>query len=154
MKTKNKLYLLAVTTTAALTLSATTSIGQVFSARDVMNNRAVAASPRAKEEYPWLTRSGVEPTQSQEGVTTSKDRLAKIRENSALAASPRMKELYPELAWSAVSANERTVATGTGNNSLAVVRRNSALAASPRMKELYPELRVDAEKPIEVAPIK
>ena len=97
MKTKIRLYLLAVTA-AALSLNATTGLGQVFNAKDVINNRAVANSPRAKEEFPWLTRGGTEPTRSKEAVTTSKSALAEVRENRALAASPRMKELYPELA--------------------------------------------------------
>ena len=48
MKTINRLYLLAVTA-AALSLNATTGLGQVFNAKDVINNRAVANSPRTKE---------------------------------------------------------------------------------------------------------
>ena len=153
MKTKNRLYLLAVTA-AALSLNATTGVGQLFNAKDVINNRAVANSPRAKEEFPRLTRGGTEPTRSKEAVTTSKSALAKVKENRALAASPRMKELYPELARPAVTPSESAVATQSRINALAEVRRNSALAASPRMKELYPELRFDAVKPIEVAPLK
>ena len=48
MKTKNKLYLLAVGA-AALSLNISTGSGQVFSPADAVNNRAIAASPRAKE---------------------------------------------------------------------------------------------------------
>lgn len=54
MKTKNKLYLLAVGA-AALALNISTGSGQVFSPADAVNNRAIAASPRAKEAFPgWL----------------------------------------------------------------------------------------------------
>ena len=153
MKTNNRLYLLALTA-AALSLNATTGVGQVFNAKDVINNRAVANSPRAKEEFPWLARSNTDPTRSQKAATTAKSALAKVKENSALAASPRMKELYPELARPAVTPSECAVATRSGNNALAEVRRNSALAASPRMKELFPELARGAERTIEVAPLK
>ena len=153
MKTNNRLYLLALTA-AALSLNATTGVGQVFNAKDVINNRAVANSPRAKEEFPWLARGGTEPTRSKEAVTTSKSALAEVKENRAFAASPRMKELFPELARPAVTPSECAVATRSGNNALAEVRRNSALAASPRMKELFPELARGAERTIEVAPLK
>lgn len=57
MKTKSKLYLLAMTA-AALSLSATTTSGQVFNSLDVINNRAVAASPRMKEQLPDVARGG------------------------------------------------------------------------------------------------
>ncbi len=153
MKTKNKLYLLAVSA-AALFLNITTAVGQVFNAVDVINNRAVAASPRAKEEFPWLTRGGTKPTGSKEAVTKSKSALAEVKENRALAASPRMKELYPELARPAVTPSESAVATRSGINALAEVRRNRAFAASPRMKELFPELARGTETSIEIAPIK
>ncbi len=153
MKTKNTLHLLVVVT-AALSLNIRSAVGQVFTAAEVLNNRAIAASPRAKEAFPWLTRSGTDPTSSQKAAATAKSALAKVKENSAFAASPRMKELYPELARSAEAPRENTVATRTGNNALAEVRRNSALAASPRMKELYPELARGAEKSIEIAPLK
>ena len=153
MKTKNKLNLLAVIA-VALSLNATTGVGQVFNAKDVINNRAVANSPRAKEEFPWLTRSDTDPTRSQKAATTAKSALAKVKENSALAASPRMKELFPELARPTASPSESAVATRSGINALTEVRRNSALAASPRMKELFPELTRGAERTIEVAPLK
>ena len=152
MKTKNKLYLLAMTT-AALALNATPGVGQVFNSEDVVNNRAVAASPRAKEEFPWLKRSS-DSAHSNTAVTTSKSTLAIVRENSALATSPRMKELFPELARRAVSPSENTVATQIAINPRTEVKRNSALAASPRMKELFPELARGAEKSIEIAPLK
>ena len=145
MKTKIRLSLLAMTA-AALSLNATTGVGQVFNAKDVINNRAVANSPRAKEELPWLTPSDTDPTCSQKAATTAK--------SAALAASPRIKELFPELARPTASPSESAVATRSGINALTEVRRNSALAASPRMKELFPELARGAERTIEVAPVK
>ena len=81
MKTKNRLYLLAVTA-AALSLNVTTGVGQVFNAKDAINNRAVAASPRAKEAFPWLTRSVTESPRSKEAVTPSKSALAVVKENA------------------------------------------------------------------------
>ena len=153
MKMKNKMYLLAVVT-AALSLNITTAVGQVFTAADVLNNRAIAASPRAKEAFPWLTRGSTEQTRSKAVVTTSKSALAVVKENSSLAASPRMKEQFPELARPALSSSEYTVATRTAINPLTEVMRNSAVAASPRMKELYPELARGAEKSVEIAPLK
>lgn len=153
MKAKNRLYLLAVTA-LALSLNATTGVGQVFNPKDAINNIAVANSPRAKEAFPWLTRSFTQSPRSQEAITQYKGAVAVVKKNSALAASPRMKEQFPELARSAVTTGEGTVATRTGSNLLPEVRRNSALAASPRMKELYPELVRGAEKSIEIAPLK
>ena len=158
MKTKNKLYLLAVGA-AALSLNITTAVGQVFTSAEVLNNRAVAASPRAKEEFPWLARGSAEPARSKEAVTTSRNALAEVKENRALANSPRMKEQFPELTRPAVSSSETTVATRSGINALTEVRRNRALAASPRMKEIFPELTRDgsaasAEKTFEIAPVK
>ena len=153
MKIQNKLYLLAVTA-AALSLSTTTGVGQVFSSADVLNNQAIATSPRAKEAFPWLLHVGTGAARSQVASVPSKSQLAAIKANSALAASPRVKELYPELAFSAVSAGETTTVTRAGINPVTEVRRNSALAASPRMKELYPELNRSAEESISIAPLK
>ena len=153
MKTENKLYLLVVTT-AALALNPTTGVGQVFNSEDVINNRAVAASPRAKEEFPWLTRSGIKPTRSKEAVAKSKSALEVVKENTALAASPRMKELYPELTRPAVTPSEIKMATQSRIKALAEVRRNTAFAASPRMKELFPELARGVKQTIEIAPRK
>jgi hypothetical protein len=158
MKIKNKLSLLAVSA-AALSLNITTAVGQVFDSAAVLNNRAVVASPRAKEEFPWLARGSAEPARSKEAVTTSRNALAEVKENRALANSPRMKEQFPELARASVSPSEGAVATRSGINALTEVRRNRALAASPRMQELFPELArdgsaVSADKMFEIAPVK
>jgi hypothetical protein len=151
--TKTKLYLLAVIT-AALSLNNTTTIGQPIDSTESLKNRAVAASPRAIEVFPWLARNWTQPIRSTGAVTRPNTRLAEVKGNRALAASPRMKELFPELARPAMSSSETAVATRSGINPLAEVTRNPALAASPRMREVFPELTRGAEKSIEVAPLK
>jgi hypothetical protein len=127
MKTKNRLYLLAVTA-AALSLSPATSIGQVFNSEDVVNNRAVAASPRAKEAFPWLTRSAPPRTEACCAV----NELTAIKKNRALAASPRALEQFPELGRSAQSQTEFTIAP--------LVEKNAATQSSPRYREEHPAL--------------
>jgi hypothetical protein len=126
MKTKNRLYLLAVTA-AALSLSPANSIGQVFNSEDVVNNRAVAASPRAKEAFPWLTRSAPPRTEA----CCAENELTSIKKNRALAASPRALEQFPELARSAQSQTEFTIAP--------LVEKN-AVQSSPRYREEHPAL--------------
>jgi hypothetical protein len=125
MKTKSILYLVAVTA-AALSLNITTTIGQPIDSVESLKNRAVAASPRAIEVFPWLARNRAEPIVSTEAIAKSKNLLTEVKGNRALAASPRMKELFPE----------------------------RALAASPRMREVFPELARGTERAIEVAPLK
>lgn len=127
MKTKNKIQLLVVSA-AALLLNVSTSSGQVFDAADALNNRAVAASPRAKEVFPWLTRTAVPRTEACCAVTE----LTDVKKNRALAASPRALEQFPELARSGVPVPEFTVAP--------LVEKNSALLSSPRIREEFPAL--------------
>ena len=97
MKMKSKLYLLAVIT-AALSLNIMTAVGQVFSSAEVLNNRAVAASPRAKELFPELARPAMSSSEITVATRTGINRLTEVRRNRALAASPRMREEFPELA--------------------------------------------------------
>jgi hypothetical protein len=127
MRTKNRLSLLAVTA-AALSLSLATSIGQVFNSKDVVNNRAVAASPRAKEAFPWLTR----PAPPRTDECCAANELTTVKNNRAFAASPRALEQYPQLARSAPAQHEFTIAP--------LVERNSAVQSSPRYREQYPAL--------------
>ena len=133
MKTKNKLYLLAVSA-AALALNISTSSGQVFSTADAANNPAVAASPRAKEAFPWLTRAPVNRTEVCCKETTENTALAAVKKNRALAASPRMLEQYPELARSADPIETPVF------NIAPLAEKNAAILSSPRMRELYPAL--------------
>ena len=133
MKTKNKLYLLAVSA-AALALNVSTGSGQVFSPADAANNRAIAASPRAKEAFPWLTRAPVARTEACCKETTENAALAAVKKNRALAASPRMLEQFPELSRSAAPSEAPVF------NIAPLAEKNSAILSSPRMRELYPAL--------------
>jgi hypothetical protein len=127
MKTKNRLHLLAVTA-AALSLSPATSIGQVFNSEHVVNNRAVAASPRTKELFPWLTRSAPQRNEACCAV----NELTGVKRNRAFAASPRALEQFPELARLAQPQPEFTIAP--------LVEKNAAALSSPRYREQRPEL--------------
>jgi hypothetical protein len=139
MKTINKLSLLAVIATAGY-LNVTTGVGQVFTAKDVINNRAVANSPRAKEAFPWLTRT---PSLSVDACCKgeAKNALTEVKKNRAYAASPRVRELFPELTREATS--EREFTTSRAFDVPASVR-NNAIANSPRMREQYPALSREA----------
>lgn len=151
MNTKNRLYLLAVTA-AALSLNATTGLGQVFNAKDVINNRAVANSPRAKEEFPWLTRTPAPPADACCDKGEVRNALAEAKKNRAYAASPRVRELFPELVRPAqpVRSADSSVA--------ATVIKNRAWASSPRVREEFPWLARGSftviEEPFQIAPLK
>ena len=138
MKTQNRLYLLAVTA-AALSLSPATSIGQVFSSEDVIKNRAIAASPRAKEAFPWLTRSTPPRTEACCAV----NELTAVKRNRALAATPRMLEQFPELARSAAPSKRPQF------NVAPVVEKNAAVRSSPRYREQHPEISRGTAKGME-----
>jgi hypothetical protein len=133
MKTRNSWYLVAVSA-AALSLNVSTSSGQVFSPADAVNNRAIAASPRAKEAFPWLTRASVTRMEACCKETTENAALAAVKKNRALAASPRMLEQFPELSRSAAPSEAPVF------NIAPLVEKNSAILSSPRMRELYPAL--------------
>ena len=132
MKTKNRLYLLAVTA-AALSLSATTAFGQVFRPEDAINNRAVAASPRAKEAFPWLTRTPSVQADACYDKGEVKNALTEAKKNPAYAASPRVRELFPELGRDPTPQREFTIAP--------LVEKNTGVFTNPRAKEQFPELR-------------
>lgn len=147
MKVNNKMYLLAVGA-AAFVLSVTAGFGQVFNAAD-LSNRAVAASPRAKEEFPWLTRQSAKTGASIQTAETH-TALSEVKKNRALAASPRMLEQFPELSRSA-----RPQRTSTEDLVPPAVLKNSAFAASPRMIEQFPWLAIHpGQKAVEIAPVK
>lgn len=150
MKTHSKLFLLAVSA-AALSLTISTSSGQVFSAADALNNRAVAASPRAKEAFPWLTRGTVKTTSPSKSAA-SKTALTAAAMNRAFARSPRLLEQFPELARSAPAPQTTDSAIAS------TVIMNRAWASSPRAKELFPWLALGnfkvATEPFAIAPLK
>ena len=133
MKTKSKLYLLAVSA-AVLALNISTSSGQVFSPADALNNSAIAASPRAKEAFPWLARAPVTRMDACCKETTENTALAMVKRNRALAASPRMLEQFPELA------RPGTPSKTPEFNIAPLAEQNAAILSSPRMRELYPAL--------------
>lgn len=140
---KTKLYLLAMSAGAFL-LNVSTSSSQVFDSVESLNNRAVAASPRAREAFPWLTRGAL--------VIVTKTSLPDVTANRAFAASPRVLEEFPELA------RPRTPAKAKSCSVAASVIRNRALAASPRAQEEFPWLGRGSytvkEEPFEIAPLK
>ena len=150
MKTKHKIQLLAVSA-AALLMNVSTSSGQVFNAADALNNRAVAASPRAKEAFPWLTRSTATHVPSAK-ASDSNTALAAVMKNRGFAASPRMLEQFPELSRPAqpVRADDASLAS--------TVIKNRAFANSPRAREEFPWLArgsfTVSDKPFEIAPLK
>ena len=124
MNTQNLLFGAAVA--AALVLNQNAGAG-IFSPAD-LNNRAVAASPRAQEEFPWLTR----PVASIWATP--------VANNLAYASSPREREGHPELVLGRSFQTAAAVEAGTSDNGLDRVMENRALAASPRMKERFPIL--------------
>jgi hypothetical protein len=143
MKTRNNWSLLAVIA-AAFSLNVSTSSGQVFDSVEALNNRAVAASPRAKEAFPWLTRSSA--------VIPTKTAVSDVTKNRAFAASPRTLEQFPELARPVQPVKS------TGSSVAATVLKNRALAASPRAREEFPWLARGSftvtEEPFQIAPLK
>ena len=135
MKAKTDLYVPALAI-AVLSLGITAGSGQFVDSAD-LKNRAIAASPRAVEAFPWLARTGAKSVCCVEAVTKSNSTLVEVKKNRALAASPRMLELFPELTRSALP-SEGSVATGI--DPLTEVTANRALAASPRALETFPML--------------
>jgi hypothetical protein len=150
MKTQNKLTLLAIIV-AAWSMNIPTVFGQPIDSVESLNNRAFAASPRAKEIFPWLTRStaaAVMPTKP----SNSKAALAEVTRNRAFAASPRVLEQFPELARKAppLKATDSSVAS--------TVIKNRGLASTPRAREEFPWLArgsyTATAKQFEIAPLK
>jgi hypothetical protein len=149
---KTKLYLLAVTA-AALSLNITTASAQLFDSADMAKNRAIAASPRALEQFPWLARQTAKPAAPAK-ATASRTALAEVKNNRALAASPRMLEQFPELGRPVQplrKSTERSIAS--------TELKNRAFAASPRAIEQFPWLArggaaKTTDKTFEIAPVK
>lgn len=125
MKTTRVLGLAILAGSLATTFS--TYADSPFSEKDARNNRAIANSPRARESFPWLTRTA----QVGERCTARPVEL----NNTAYAKSPRVLEAYPELA--------RGPSSGTSARWFDVpALANRAFAASPRAKEQFPWLRM------------
>ena len=109
-------------------------------------NRGYLSTPRAREEFPWLTRPGV--------VLQPRTVAKPVRVlNRALANSPRYREEHPELLRP-----DGTYVLTTRSTVPPEVTRNTAFAASPRAREEFPALQrtppsQDSEK-IQIAPLK
>jgi hypothetical protein len=152
MKTKTRFYLLAVSA-AALSLNITTVSAQVFNSADVAKNSAIANSPRAREEFPWLTRETTKPFTTAK-PSDSRSVLAEVTKNKALAASPRTLEQFPELLRPLQLSHQ-----SEGSSIPASIAKNRAILSSPRTLEQYPELARGgvsgaSKSSFEVAPVK
>jgi hypothetical protein len=151
MKTTRSLLLAAA---AAAVLTASYNVRAANFSPSDLSNRAIAASPRAKEQFPWLTRqpSAVRSTSRAEIVST-------IKKNHAFAASPRMIEQFPELARGEQPTTIASSKSGSGVNPYTLVTKNRAFAASPRALEQFPWLArgyqaEPAKQSVEIAPLK
>ncbi len=110
------------------------TLAQDFSAADVARNRAIAASPRAIEVFPWLARGVTSPGQPTSAAARS-IRADRFR-NRALASSPRMIEEFPEL-----DRRVEAVRAGAASPLHSGLPGNRGIAASPRAIEEFPALR-------------
>ncbi|MBI3415264.1 MAG: hypothetical protein HY043_08085 [Verrucomicrobia bacterium] len=125
MKTKNYLSLLAIIATA-LSLNITTATAQSVDSVESLKNHAIVVSPRAKETFPWLTRSALPRTEACCPV----NELTAVKSNRALVASPRVLEQFPELTRSASTRPAFSIAP--------LVEKNAAVLSSPRAREEFP----------------
>lgn len=130
MKTTTKI--LALVSISAMSLTLSTSAQGYVTKEDVLSNRAIASSPRAKEVFPWL--NGAPAVQN---GTAAFAVPAQTVKNRAISASPRMLELYPQLARTASPAPS---SGPIGITAATEVLKNRAFAASPRAKEVFPWL--------------
>lgn len=144
-----KILLLAAVATSLTTIQEVQA--GYFSPSD-LSNRAVAASPRAKEQYPWLARQQSSPAQL---ASNAKSTLSAVKENRSLATSPRMLERFPELARAGQPVAVVSENSSTEANTLAKAMNNRSFATSPRMLELAHGYGFQTtEKSIEAAPLK
>lgn len=130
MKTKSYPSLLALAGTL-LSLHITTGAAQSVDSVESLKNRAVAASPRAKEAFPWLARASAPGTDVCCSEATAKNELTEARKNRALAASPRALEQFPQLGRRAAPRQEFN---------LAPLVENTGILSSPRVREEFPAL--------------
>lgn len=149
MKITKTLLLGAVTAAAFITNQ---NLQAAYFSPSDLSNRAVAASPRAKEQFPWLTRQLSSPAQP---ATNAKSALSAVKENRSLATSPRMLERFPELARAGQPVAVVSGYSVSGASAFAKAMNNRSFATSPRMLELAHAYGFQpAEKPVEAAPLK
>lgn len=127
-RTHMKRYLV-LSAIAVMALGTTSAQGQAVSSLESLKNRAVVASPRAQEVFPFLARQAPRAT-PQVAVSSEVN-------NRALLASPRTLETFPGLAR---TFRGKTV---TGSSELTEAFSNSAILASPRTLEQFPSLSRD-----------
>jgi hypothetical protein len=65
---------------------------------EIVRNKALAASPRMREQFPQLTLAGEAEWLAARQRHAGPSPLEEVLKNRALAASPRVKEQFPELA--------------------------------------------------------
>ncbi|HEX4342159.1 MAG TPA: hypothetical protein VH255_02135 [Verrucomicrobiae bacterium] len=134
MKTNTKSLFMAV---VSIGLISTLKLHGADFYQSDLTNQAIASSPRAREEFPQLTRPSPAADENPQGASPA---LLEIMKNHALASSPRLREIYPELRMAgATQSNLRSTAV-KGESPLSAVLKNSALAKSPRTLEQFPEL--------------
>jgi hypothetical protein len=131
MKTQNYLSLLAIVATA-LSMNIATTAAQSVDSAESLKNSAVAASPRAKEVFPWLRRAPSSRSDACCDKVEVKNELTEARKNRAYAASPRVREMFPELGRDPTPRREFTIAP--------LVEKNAAVLSSPRYREQRPAL--------------
>jgi hypothetical protein len=123
-------------------LAAQTTFAQPIDSPKSLRNRAVAASPRAKEQFPELIRGAA-------GERPRAPAGPRMNVKRGIAANPRALEQFPELSRTWVPDKSGTVPTS--------VLRNAALAGSPRVIEQYPWLARRGSPPreeVQIAPLK
>ncbi|MDD5140604.1 MAG: hypothetical protein PHY43_10140 [Verrucomicrobiales bacterium] len=153
--------ILIIGVAAVVTLTATQSLragDDTSTPAKLIQNHALAHSPRMIELYPELAWAGVASTAAAKPDARA-IRLAEVSKNIALASSPRMREQFPELAVSGQTSAAISAKPAASTSELAAVMKNQSLANSPRMKERFPELRLNNGfdsnlKSVEIAPLK
>jgi hypothetical protein len=123
---------------AVLSFTANSAFGQSSASTPALKNRAYAASPRAIEAFPWLTRTSAQPTAAMAASVP-----AAVTRNTAFAASPRVLESFPQLSRPVPALSKATTPE----------IKNAAYAASPRAQEQFPWLKRDVPS-FEIAPLK
>lgn len=124
MKPTTLIRLLAVAT-AVLLAPSMALFAQAAESNQAPLNPAFAASPRAKEAYPWLTRVA---TVRNDRDTRSAGSV--IKQHRSLATSPRILEQYPELT--------RLQSSPVRSDAASRTVADSVLRTSPRARGLSP----------------
>ena len=63
----------------------------------VQKNRALANSPRMREQFPEMARTGQPSTAASSEASNGKSEFDDVIKNRALVNSPRMREYFPQL---------------------------------------------------------